>query len=97
MIRRNLTILYFLSLERTVEAVHEKGFTDVEAAAEYLLTTGNVEGYSVEKLAPKEHKFEGSSFYPHNQAQFFKAVSREANLLKSRYTPKILFARWHYP
>ena len=70
-----------------MEAVHEKGFTDVEAAAEYLLTTGNVEGYSVEKLAPKEHKFEGSSFYPHNQAQFFKAVSREANLLKSRYTP----------
>ena len=68
-----------------MEAVHEKGFTDVEAAAEYLLTTGNLEGYSVEKMAPKEHKFEGKPFTPHNQAQFFKAVSREANLLKSRY------------
>ena len=71
--------------ERTVEAVHEKGFTEVEAAAEYLLTTGNLEGYSVEKLAPKEHKYEQKSFFPHKQSQFFKAVSRKANLLKSRY------------
>ena len=73
------------TLERTVEAVHEKGFTEVESAAEYLLTTGNLEGYSVEKIAPKEHKYELKPFYPHNQAQFCKAVSREANLLKSRY------------
>ena len=65
--------------------MHEKGFTEVEAAANYLLTTGNLEGYSVEKLAPKEHKYEQETFFPLNQSQFAKAVSREANLLKSRY------------
>ena len=72
-------------LERTVEAVHEKGYTDVEAAAEYLLTTGNLEGFSVEKMAPKEHKYESKEFCPNHQFQFSKTISREANLLKSRY------------
>ena len=68
-----------------MEAIHEKGFTEVEAAAEYLLTTGNFENFSVEKLAPKEHKYEQKAFIPLNQVQFSKAVSREANLLTSRY------------
>ena len=68
-----------------MEAVHEKGFTDVGAAAEYLLTTGNLEGYSVENMAPKEHKYEKHPFHPFNQSQFLKTVSREGNLLKSRY------------
>jgi len=71
------------SRERTVEAVHEKGFSELDAAAEYLLTTGNLEGYSVEQVAPTEHKYEGKKLVPSNQAQFSKAVSREANLLKS--------------
>ena len=67
-----------------MEAVHEKGFTSLESAAEYLLTTGNLEGYSVEKSAPKEHRYESKTLAPNNRAQFAKAVSREANLLKSR-------------
>ena len=71
------------SRERTVEAVHEKAFTDLEAAAEYLLTTGNTEGYSVEKAAPQEHKYHSKPISATNQVQFNKAVSREANLLKS--------------
>ena len=83
----NATIWY---LERTVEAVHEKGYTEVEAAAEYLLTTGNLEGFSVEKMAPKEHKYESKEFCPNHQVQFSKTISREANLLKSRYI-NILF------
>ena len=70
--------------------MHEKGYTDVEAAAEYLLTTGNVEGYSVEKMSPKEHKFEKHPFTARNQSQFLKTVSREANLLKSRYCENLI-------
>ena len=71
------------SRERTVEAVHDKGFTELEAAAEYLLSTGNLEGYSVEKTAPSEHKYENNRVTPNNPVQFSKAVSREANLLRS--------------
>lgn len=67
-------------LERTVEAVHEKGFTEVGAASEYLLTTGNLEGYSVEKLAPKEHKYEQKSFFHTINLSFLK-----------RYHEKLIF------
>ena len=86
MLQKTNAMFFILNiLERTVEAVHEKGFTDAGAAAEYLLTTGNLEGYSVENMAPKEHKYEKHPFHPNNQSQFLKAVSREGNLLKSRY------------
>lgn len=74
----------YLVLERTVEAVHEKGFTEVALAADYLLSTPIFEGYSVEKYAPKEHEFYKKPFSAHDQSQFSKAVLREANLLRSR-------------
>merc|ERR1712156_1009273 len=71
------------SRERSSEAIHEKGFTELSTATEYLLTTGNPDAFALENNAPRDHKYYNEQFTPFHAKNFNKAVSRESNLLRS--------------